>query len=152
MLNQDDEINNNKDFNDQNNKQRLSSATSSVQMRSTFYTANQTMTKFNNFTSQNTPLQPMDLQVDPRREIKSSYSYFRPTFDFPNLVTEKYLIQAKNRELAEKRHQEEMKEYLNEFGMNRARFKEEVEKKYDTKKIINFYDEILKYEKLYLNL
>ncbi len=127
-------------------KQRLQSAASSIQMRSTFYTANQTMNKFSSGAGGSFQ-QNNEFQFDYKREIKSSYSYFRPKYDYPNLVIEKQIIQAKNRELAEKRHQEEMKEYLNEFGLDRARYKEEVEKKYEIKKVMKYYEEIIKKEK-----
>jgi hypothetical protein len=133
-------------FKEINEKQRLQSATSSIQMRSTFYTANQTMNKFN-LGSINNLQQNNDTPFDFKREIKSSYSYFRPKYDYPHLVIEKQIIQAKNREIAEKRNQEEMKEYLNEFGLDRARYKEEVEKKYELKKVIKYYEEIIKKDK-----
>ena len=117
-----------KEDNESNDKQRLLSATSSVGLRSTFYTANQTQSKFpiantqqnNNtltnpnfsstYTSNFYPNQnsmPTASDFNPLREIKSSYSYYRPKYDYSNLVVEKTVMQVKHRELAEKRNQEE---------------------------------------------
>lgn len=76
----------------------------------------------------------------PTREIKSSYSTFRPKFDYTNLQIEKNNIQAKQKELAEKRNKEEMKEFLNEWGMSRAKYLEEIEKKNEIKKLLKFYE------------
>ena len=79
----------------------------------------------------------------PTREIKSSYSTFRPKFDYSNLQVEKNNIQAKHKELAEKRNKEEMKEFLNEWGMSRAKYLEEIEKKNEIKKLLKFYEKNL---------
>lgn len=126
---------------DSNNadKQRLQSATSSIALRSTQYTASQTHTKF--FTPSNIPV---EASFDPVREIKSSYSVFRPKYDYAHLMIEKNSIQAKHKELAEKRNQEEMKEFMNEFGLNKARYKEEAEKKFETQNLINYYENLIK--------
>ena len=134
-----DDLNNFKD-NENMDKQRLLSATSSVGLRSTFYTANQTQSKFP------TPWTTGEIQLDPLREVKSSFSYLRPKHDFSNLMIEKTTMQAKHRELAEKRNQEEMKEFMNEFGLSKARFNEEVEKKYDTKRIVRHYENEIRKE------
>lgn len=160
-----------KEDNESNDKQRLLSATSSVGLRSTFYTANQTQSKFpiantqqnNNtltnpnfsstYTSNFYPNQnslPTASDFNPLREIKSSYSYYRPKYDYSNLVVEKTVMQAKHRELAEKRNQEEMKEFLNEFGISKARFNEEVDKKYDTKRVVKHYEEEYRKEEMSL--
>lgn len=45
-----------------------------------------------------------------------------------------------NKEILEKRKYEEMKEYLNERGTVKPRFKDETEKKFELKKLINFYE------------
>jgi hypothetical protein len=108
-------------------------------MRSTFYTANQTQTKFP--TPHNIPNANTVENFDPMREVKSSFSYQRPKYEYSNLMVEKITHQAKNRELAEKRNQEEMKEFMNEFGISRSRFLEEVQKKRETKQVINHYEE-----------
>ena len=90
---------------------RISSATSNC-FRNTHYTFNSSGSKFfpnlnntvNNFTNNN---------EIPTREIKSSYSTFRPKYDYSNLLVEKNNIQAKQKELAEKRNKEEMKIHKN---------------------------------------
>jgi hypothetical protein len=60
------------------------------------------------------------------------------------LIIEKTVITAKNKELAEKRNQEEMKEFINEFGMARAKFKEEVERKIELKRMVRQFEEFCK--------
>jgi hypothetical protein len=140
------QINNfNKSKEDLNNinedKQRLYSAESSIAMRATNYTASQTSGKFFQSSSSHRNL---EVGLDPVREIKSSYSYYRPKYDLTNLNIEKNSVQAKHREVAEKRNQEEMKEFMNEYSINKAFYKEEVEKKFATRSLMNFYKAELK--------
>lgn len=152
---------------------RVSSAASSNCFRSTHYTMNSSGTKFfnsqnlnnnnrknstlNNFNNLNNNLtnslnfnsindnntENLALNFHPTREIKSSYSTFRPRYDYSNLVVEKTNLAAKQKELAEKRNLEEMKEMLNEWGISRARYVEEVEKKHETQKLLKFYEKNL---------
>jgi len=145
---------------------RVSSAASSNCFRSTHYTMNSTGTKFFNSQNLNSNIKNSTLNnlntnlssslnfnninennieqfasnFNPTREIKSSYSTYRPRYDYSNLVVEKNNLAAKQKELAEKRNQEEMKEVLNEWGISRARYVEEVEKKHETQNLLKFYE------------
>jgi hypothetical protein len=56
------------------------------------------------------------------------------------MLVEKHFIDAKQKEAAEKRHQEEVKEYLNEWGMAKSFYREEVEKKQEMKSLINYLE------------
>ena len=111
------------------NKERLLSATDSA-MRST---------KATNLFNSNTKFFQAKNETA-REEIKSSYSTYRPQYNNINLSIEKITEITKQRELADKRNKDEMKEFLNEFGINRAKFKSEVEKKIETKTLIKHYE------------
>lgn len=127
-------------------KQRLSSATNSVALRSTRYTDSNTKSATQTRFFQPSNIPGVDATFDPVREIKSSYAYLRPKYDYSNLMIEKTTLIAKNKELADKRNNEEMKEFLNEFGITRAKFKEEVEKKHEIKNVIRIYESKLNTE------
>ena len=73
------------------------------------------------------------------KEIKNSYSYNRPKYEFNQLQIEKKIIENKNRDLREKRNLENMKIALQEFGKKRALHKMNVEKKLDQMQLLNEY-------------
>jgi hypothetical protein len=56
------------------------------------------------------------------------------------MLIEKHFIDAKQKEASEKRHQEEMKEYINEWGMAKSFYREEVEKKQGVKNLIGYLE------------
>ena len=68
----------------------------------------------------------LQAKVNTKKEVKGSYSYVRPDYEFSKLVVEKEIIRAKNKEMKEKRNQEEMKIYLDEFGKSKAKYKEDI--------------------------
>lgn len=66
--------------------------------------------------------------------------------------TEKYLIKSlanklimtnQMKEISDKRNLEDAKEYLSEFGINKALRREELEKKYEMKNLLKFYEKKL---------
>lgn len=77
------------------------------------------------------------------KEIKGSYSYMRPNYDYQNLIVDKIIIDAKNKILREKRMEEKVKEALNDFGMTRARFKQNLNKKHEMTEMINNYNIVI---------
>ena len=85
------------------------------------------------FQEQNTFLPPIN------RETKYSYSFLRPTYNFNAVYIENKIIESKQKCLALKRAQEEIKEKVKEFGINRARYKQNLNNKYELKNIINMY-------------
>ena len=85
------------------------------------------------FQEQNTLLPPIN------KETKYSYSFLRPTYNFNDVYIENKIIENKQKSLALKRAQEEIKEKVKEFGINRARYKENLNNKYELKNIINMY-------------
>jgi len=82
---------------------------------------------------------------DLNKEIKSSYSFNRPEYDYSILKTEKIVNERKNKLIKEKRAEEEIGKNLDKFGKARAYFKENIFKKYELKNIINMYAKIKKY-------
>ena len=85
------------------------------------------------FQEQNSFLPPIN------RETKYSYSYLRPTYNFNDVYIENKIIENKQQSLALKRAQEEIKEKVKEFCINRARYKQNLNNKYELKNIINMY-------------
>ena len=73
------------------------------------------------------------------KEAKYSYSFLRPTYNFNEVYLENKIIESKQKELALKRAREEIKEKVKEYGLNRARYKENINNKYELKSIINMY-------------
>ena len=85
------------------------------------------------FQEQNTFLPPIN------RETKYSYSFLRPTYNFNDVYMENKIMESKQKSLALKRAQEEIKEKVKEFGLNRARYKQNINNKYELKNMINIY-------------
>ena len=79
----------------------------------------------------------VNVRID--KEIKSSYSYYRPDMEFNILNAEKKIAENKNQLLAEKKNQEEIIKNLKDFGRIRAQYKADEEKKCQLKSIINYY-------------
>ena len=127
---------------------------SSIGMRSTFYSTYKSSRSgfYNTNASLNWQqsmknIQDRDIrEVEPSKEIKNSYSYMRPNFNYTQLQAEKYVSELKNRELAEKRNIEEMKYAINDFGHKKSRFKMNNQLKFEMKQIISKYSKLLKDE------
>jgi len=77
---------------------------------------------------------------DSKRDLKFSCSPFQPKYDFSTFGIVKQILIDNHKEISGKRDHEEMKEYLNEWAINKEMFKEQIEKKYELKKLINFYE------------
>ena len=73
------------------------------------------------------------------KEIKSSFSFERPEYNFNILMANYNIIQSKNKMLNEKRNLEEIKLNLNDFGKFRARFISENNNKYELMNLIEKY-------------
>ena len=82
--------------------------------------------------------------INPKREIKSAYSFNRPNYEHVKLVVEKEIIQAKNKELAEKKNQEEIKIYLEDYGKAKAKYNEKKEMKNNLVNIVKQYEKTFK--------
>lgn len=73
------------------------------------------------------------------KEIKSSFSFERPEYNFNILMANYNIIQSKNKMINEKRNLEEIKSNLNDFGKIRARFVSENNNKYELINLIEKY-------------
>ena len=73
------------------------------------------------------------------KEAKYSYSYFRPPYILNEVHLENKIIESKQKSLAMKRAQEEIKEKIKEFGIFRAKYKEIINNKYELKNMIKMY-------------
>lgn len=72
-------------------------------------------------------------------EIKFSYSYLSPKFDLEDIFLENKINENKNKIIAFKRNQEEIKGKLNEFSKLRAKYKELSNNKLEIKKLMKIY-------------
>ena len=70
---------------------------------------------------------------------KFSYSYNKPCLSCKNIEFENKIIKNKYQLLAEKRSLESIDNAINEFGINRAKLKENINNKQEIKKLIKMY-------------
>ena len=62
-----------------------------------------------------------------------------PFLNYSLLKANKEIIEAKNKLIAEKRNQEEAEKKINEFSMNKSKYKSNLVNKYEIKELINKY-------------
>jgi hypothetical protein len=86
-------------------------------------------------------LKPEDENIDNKKEEKDeeNKSTERKRKNATSININDRIIELKNKFLAEKSSQSEMKNILEEFGKNRANFKSNLNKKFEIKKIIKQY-------------
>ena len=93
---------------------------------------------------------PVNMENNPilaRKEIKSAYSYNRPAYQLAQLNIEKKIMEAKNIELREKRSQEEIKKFMDEAAMAKAKYREKREIKFNIDNIVKEYEKTFKIDK-----
>lgn len=73
------------------------------------------------------------------KEIKNSYSYNRPKYNFNQLQVEHEIMESKNKEIREKRNLENIRASLQEFGKQRAFYKMNLSNRNEQMRIINEY-------------
>ena len=73
------------------------------------------------------------------KEIKASYSVYRPKNEYEYSYLEKEIINNKIKALAEERSQQEIFDMLKNFGMQRAKYKESINNKNEIKNVISMY-------------
>ena len=73
------------------------------------------------------------------KEIKNSYSYNRPKYNFNQLQVEQEIMESKNKEIREKRNLENIRASLQEFGKQRAFYKMNLSNRNEQMRIINEY-------------
>ena len=123
---------------------RVGTANNMVQLKTDkFYTK----TGNNFYNPTNIPLTAENKPIQIRKEIKSAYSYNRPSYQFSQLTIEKRIIEAKNVELREKRNQEEIKKFMDEAAIAKAKYREKREIKFSMDNIIKEYEKTFKVDK-----
>ena len=119
---------------------------SSLGMRSTFFS---TVKSTNNVFTNNTNTtfnKTKTLFYQPTKEIKNSYTYLRPNYCYDQLALEKAVIEYKNKQLSEKRANEEIKSFIENFGLNKSKYKSDMQHKYECNKLIELYEKKMKEE------
>ena len=145
-------------------KARLISATGS-NFRSTMYTSkqielnsglnslNQTASTFGfsttgkTFYIQDCNLPTKNLENHIKKEIKSNYSFLRPTYKDSNIINEQKFLIEKNKELAYKRNFEEGRQFIDSWGRARSQFKSTINFKLELNKLNEKYEKEMKEEK-----
>ena len=102
---------------------------------------NSTQNSFERSTFQNSKYTTFK-DFDPQREVKTSNGSYAPKYNFINLDLQKKWNDDKHKELTEKRNAVEMKKFMNDWGFQRGKFKEEVERKQDILILLKNYEVI----------
>lgn len=76
-----------------------------------------------------TSKEPTTYHRENRFEGKSNYQFYYPTGETFEQELEKFWIDTKNKELADKRRDEEAKEMMKEWGLARGRMESEIARK-----------------------
>ena len=123
---------------------RVGSANNMVQLKPDKYYIK---TGNNYYNPTNVPLTNENKPIEIRKEVKSAYSFNRPSYQLHQLNIEKRIIEAKNVELREKRNQEEIKKFMDEAAIAKAKYKEKREIKFSIDNIIKEYEKTFKVDK-----
>ena len=103
------------------------------------------------FNPTNVPVNPENnTPIEIRKEIKSAYSFNRPGYQLSQLNIEKKIMEAKNIEMREKRSQEEIKKFMDEAAMAKAKYREKREIKFNIDNIVKEYEKTFKIDNLKL--
>ena len=86
--------------------------------------------------------------LDFKKEVKESYSYIRPPYEYEFLLLENKILQQKQKDLAEKRNLEGLEEAINEWGFRKSFYHGAVNEKSEMKNMIEKYKELLKKKKI----
>ena len=82
--------------------------------------------------------------IDFKKEVKSSYSYNRPKYEFNSINYEKIIGNEKNKIIQEKRYLEEFNLMMKDYGKKKAIFNEKKERKKSMEDIVNTYEYLMK--------
>ena len=86
--------------------------------------------------------------LDFKKEVKESYSFIRPPYEYEFLLLENKILQQKQRDLAEKRSLEEIDDGVGEWGFRKSFYNGSVNEKNELKTMIEKYKELLKRKKI----
>ena len=123
---------------------RVGSANNMIQMKpDKFYSRTGNMW----FNPTTIPVNEEYYPIDVRKEVKSSYSLYRPPYEYALLNVEKKIMDAKNKELKEKRNKEEIKNFMEEAAIAKAKYKGKREFKFNIDSIVKEYEKKFKINK-----
>jgi len=100
-----------------------------------------TQTSWDKSTNYNTKYGITFREKDPHREIRGSSGSYVPLYNLNNLDIQKTLFNDKNKELSEKRYNEEFNSFMNDWALNKGRYIEEVGRKQDIMLLLKNYKE-----------
>ena len=86
--------------------------------------------------------------LDFKKEVKESYSYIRPPYEYEFLLLENKILQQKQKDLAEKRNLEGIEEAVEEYGFRKSFYKGAMNEKNEMKNMIKKYKELLEKKKI----
>ena len=86
--------------------------------------------------------------LDFKKEVKESYSFIRPPYEYEFLYLENKILQQKQKELAEKRNAEEIEKGVLEHGFKKSFYKGSINEKNEIKEMIQKYKELLEIKRL----
>lgn len=86
--------------------------------------------------------------LDFKKEVKESYSYIRPPYEYEFLLLENKILQQKQKDLAEKRNLEGIDEGIGDWGFRKSFYNGAVNEKNEMKNMIEKYKELLKKKKI----
>lgn len=85
--------------------------------------------------------------LDFNKEVKGSYSYMRPKFDYNVIETEKKILNEKNREIKEMRNELDIMKGMRQFSFNRSFYKGSTKKKNEMKNVIKVFKSVFEQRK-----
>ena len=132
---------NNRKFDLMRFKGRVGTKNNLITLKS-IYNKNNTQQEFisNSGISVDNNLNPIDF----KKEVKSSYSYNRPKYEFNSINYEKIIGNEKNKIIQEKRYLEEFNLMMKDYGKKKAIFNEKKERKKSMEDIVNTYEYLMK--------
>ena len=86
--------------------------------------------------------------LDFKKEVKESYSYIRPPYEYEFLLLENKILQQKQKDFAEKRNLEGIEEAVGEFGFRKSFYKGAMNEKNEMKNMIKKYKELLEKKRI----
>lgn len=124
--------------------QKSTQYTQFPQYQNTFYNTNRS--QFGNFFIPTKDDYKLD-NINNSKEIKSSYGFYKPPHTIDNLIIENKNHIQKNKEVAERRHLHEQREFLDKWGRARSQYKTSVNDKYEILLRINVEKKRIEEEK-----
>ena len=86
--------------------------------------------------------------LDFTKELKESYSYIRPPYEYEFLYLENKILQQKQKEIAEKKNVEEIEKGVLEHGFKKSFYKGAINEKTEMKEMIQKYKELLEVKRI----